>query len=403
MSADPGYSLVQGKSNWSTQRAVSDGYRASHWVYSAVRRISQAASSVPWTAVEGSGDDREDLPDHELTKLLAKPNEYASGQDLIERIAGHLYLGGNAILVKARDQRGRVRELWPIMPDRVYPALDNAGYLRGYKWTSKDGEQLPPLSPKDVTHLQFIDPANDWWGMSPLQAAARIVDTDVDAVRWNRIALQNRAVPDGVLSTDQQLENAQYDRMQEQMRSKTAREMLILEAGLSWQQLSLSPAEMDFVESRKMSREDILSVFGVPPAMVGIVQSATQSDVEAMRLQFWLDTIIPFLRDVESALNLSLAPEFGADISVRYDTSDIEALQASFDKKTEWGQRLFAMGFTRKEINRVLELGMSEEEMVEPDTAYLPANLVPLNGEIVDAEPIEEPPPLRAVESGPLG
>lgn len=400
--ADPGYTLHSGASDWSTTRAVEQGFRKSHWVFSAVRRISQAAASVPWVAVQGSGDDKKDLPDHELTKLLAKPNEYTSGHDFIERITGHLYLGGNAVLAKTRDQRGRIRELWPIMPDHIEVVLDDNGMLLGYNRTSPDGRKLSPLKPSDVSHLQFTDPAREWWGISPLQAVAQVVDTDLDAIKWNRVALQNRAVPDGVLSTDQQLQDDQYERMQTQMRSKTARESLILEAGLSWQQMSLSPAEMDFVESRRMSREDILAVYGVPPATVGIVQSATQSDVGEMRLQFWLDTILPYLADIQAAFNLSLAPEFGDDITVRPDTSEVRALQLPMKDKVEQAQQLFAIGVPVAEINRLLDMGLSEDALPNSgETGYLPANLLPVDS-IEDAE-IVEPVSLEAVRSSPLG
>lgn len=406
--ADPGYTLSGGPTNWSTQRAVEEGLRASHWVYLAIRRISQAASSVPWLAVQDSGEEGEDLPDHELTKLLAKPNEYTSGQDFIERIVGHLNLGGNAIIVKSRDQRGRVRELWPVMPDRVTPNLDDDGYLVGYDMTNRRGQKLPTMKPSEVVHLQFIDPGFEWWGLSPLQSVARLVDTDVDAVKWNRVALQNRAVPDGVLSTDQQLQDDQYDRMQAQMRSKTARESLILEAGLSWQQMSLSPAEMDFLASRKWTAEEILMTFGVPPAAVGIVQSATQSDVGEMRKQLWMDTILPLLADIKSTFNLSLAPEFGNGLTLRADTSEVPALQTPMKELLEQAKMLFDMGVPLAEINRRLALKLSDDDM--PNTGYLPANLMPVDGLIEDAEIVEPPErapvSLEAVRNGngsPLG
>lgn len=250
-------------SDWSTERGIREGYASSQWVYAAVRRISQAAASVPWVASLSTPEGEEDRPEHPLTRLMSRPNSHISGHDMIERVVCHLYLGGNAILSKIR-YRGVIDEIWPIMPDRVKPIPDTRTFISGYEVTSASGRRMIE-KPRDICHLMFMDPGSDYWGMAPLRAAAMSVDTDVEAVRWNRIALQNRAVTDGVLSTDHSLTDEQYERLAEQMQGHrgpdNARRAFILEGGLGWQQMSLSPAEMDFVNSRRMTREDILSCF----------------------------------------------------------------------------------------------------------------------------------------------
>lgn len=372
-------------SDWSTERAIHEGYKASHWVYSCVRLISRAVASLEWVAVEGSGVDAQDLPDHPLTRLLAKPNPYISGSDLFERVVAHLHLGGNAMVTKigsgaGRRRPGDIEELWPIMPDRARPVPAEKGHVSHYELLGSDGARKPDMRPEDVCHVMFVDPGNDYWGMSPLQAAAKLVDMDVEAIRFNKVSLQNRAVADGALSTDQQLNEEQFERLNAQVRDNhagpsNARRTLLLEAGLSWQQMSLSPAEMDFIASRRMTREDILAVFGVPPAMLGLVVSATQSDVGQMRTQFWTDTVVAQARHLQSALTLSLASEYGDGISVRPMLENVEELKVSWDEKILSASRLFLMGVPLNEINRLLELGLDEGMLSE--TGYLPANLIP--------------------------
>lgn len=366
-------------SDWSTERGIREGYASSQWVYAAVRRISQAAASVPWVASVSTPEGEEDRPEHPLTRLMSRPNSHISGHDMIERIVCHLYLGGNAILSKIR-YRGVIDEIWPIMPDRVKPIPDARTFISGYEVTNASGRRMIEKS-RDICHLMFVDPGSDYWGMAPLRAAAMSVDTDVEAVRWNRIALQNRAVTDGVLSTDQSLTDEQYERLAEQIQGHrgpdNARRAFILEGGLGWQQMSLSPAEMDFVDSRRMTREDILAVFGVPPAMVGIVQSATQSDVLAMRRSFWLDTVVPLMRDMGSGLNLSLSPEFGENVRLRPMLETVDALQEDRGTLIAQAVQLFSMGVDMREINRMLELGLSEEGL--SDVGYLAQNLVPIS------------------------
>lgn len=366
---------------WSTETAVREGYKASHWIYAAISQIASAVASVPWVAVQGEGDDREDLEDHPLTRLLESPNPYVAGSEMMERLTAHMYLGGNACLTKIRPRRGGApEELWSVMPDRVSPVPAQRGFLEYYEACAADGRRLPDIKPKDMCHLMFVDPANDYWGLSPLQAVARQVDTDVEAMRWNKVSLEHKAVPDGILSTEGTLDDEQYERMREQVRAKSgsdnAREALILEAGLGWQQMSLSPAEMDFIESRKMTREDILAVFGVPPAKLGIVQSATQSDVEAMRSQFWQDTVVPFLRKIETGFNLHLAPEYGPDVSVRPILTEVQELKSAYQDRILDASRLFYMGVPVAEINRVLELGLDESALPTGKESFVPSEVV---------------------------
>lgn len=379
---------------WSHDRAVKEGFKKSHWVYASVRQIAQAAASVPWVAVDNGG---EDLPDHPLTKLLARPNEETTGSTFVQELTGYLYLGGNALIPKVRNSR-QVKELWALSPEgfKPIPSPDrmHGSVLRYEKGTGKDKVLLRP---KDTIHVKFPDPADPTWGMAPLMAAAMSVDTDVDAVSWNRSSLRNRAVTDGVLSTDQALSEEQYERLSRQMKDQhqgpsNARKAYLLEAGLSWQQMSLSPAEMDFVESRRITREDILSVFGVPPAVLGIVQSATQSDVEAMLLQFWLNTVIPYLSDLRDSFNLSLASEFG-DVKVRFDLSDVPALAPQIRAKIDSAKKLTEMGVPVSEANRLLGVGLMEYEGWDASVPAKPVGpLVPaaVSARVLDAKSLNK-------------
>ena len=84
----------------------------------------------------------------------------------------------------------------------------------------------------------------------------------------------------------------------------------VLGAGANWQQMSLSPAEMDFINSRKFTREEICTIFQVPPPMIGIQDRMTYNNIETARKIFWMDTVTPLLEDIKDCFNLSLTPEF---------------------------------------------------------------------------------------------
>ena len=157
--------------------------------------------------------------------------------------------------------------------------------------------------------------------------------------------------------------------------SDSARMPWILGSGAKWNQMSLSPVDMDYIEGKKMNREDICAILNMPPPMVSIYDNATLANIETARKIMWMDTIIPYLDDLKSIFALSLVPEFGEDLIFEYDTSDVQALREDFGKKIEAGYKLWQMGVPFNIINQKLKLGI--DDVPEGDVGYIPANLIP--------------------------
>ena len=364
--------------DWTTENAIQNGMKVCGYVYACVYRLMKSAASVPWLVKVKKGEDWEVAPDHPAAQLIAKPNPFMSGQDLIERVTAYLYLAGNAILGKVRA-RGVVAELWPYYPDRIKPIMDKLEFIKVYKYT--DAGIIKYIEAKDIIHWMFTDPANVYWGMSPMQAAGRMVDIEVEMSKWNKIAMQNRAVSDGVFSFKDSLTPKQWAEARTQIReqhqgSATARTPWVLSGGATWQAMSLTPAEMDFIESKKLNREDICSVFGMPPPMICFYDNATLANIETARKILWLDTVIPYLDDLKSGFNLALAPDFGPDVRIVYDLSNVEAIREKYQEKVETGERLFAMGVPLNDINRKLELGFDDYPW--GDIGYISARVYPV-------------------------
>lgn len=362
--------------DWTTDNAVRHGYKASTWVYSCISRISKTAASVPWKVYKETDEGLEEIPNHPLEQLLKRPNPYMSGGDIMERLVSHLYLGGNTILSKVRANN-IVAELWPLSPDLVSPIPTNNQFISGYEY--KINGQTHFIEASEIVHVMFVDPANPYWGLSPLQAVARVVDTDTELVNFQMVSLQNRAITDGVFSFKQPLTKDQWEDAREMVRTQhqgtgNARTPWVLGGEAQWQQMSLSPAEMDFIQSRNFTREEICSVFNVPPPMIGLYENATLNNIETARKIFWLDTMIPLLEDLKSAFNLSLTPEFGDNIVLSYDVSNVQAIQDNFDEKVNTAKTLWTMGIPFNEINQRLQLGFDEVE--GGDVGYLPLNVV---------------------------
>jgi HK97 family phage portal protein len=297
--------------------------------------------------------------------------------ELLYRICAALYLGGNAIISKVRGL-GTVAELWTLGPNGIQPIPNREEFISGYLYTLGGKKQTLPA--EDIIHLQFPDPATPYWGTSPLMAAARAVDTEQSAMTFQQVGLQNRAVTDGVLSYKMDLTKKQYEKYREQINEQmmgpsNARKMIITGHDADYKQLSLSPAEMDFIESRKFGREEICAAHQVPPPVVGIYENATLANIETARKIFWIDTVIPLLGQIRDALNVSLTPEFGEDIRINYDVLKVEALWPVFKERIEAARKLWEMGVPFNELNRRFELDFND--IHSGDMGFIPSTMVP--------------------------
>lgn len=358
--------------DFTVEESVNYGLKVSAWVYACIWRIMKAASSVPWYVQrQNATGDWRTVRSHPIVKLMARPNPMMSYNDLSERITCHLYLAGNAFLQKIRDPQGNVVQLWPVNPDRVEPIVDADQFILGYRlkpkgsWTGMSSKALPDIPARDMIHFQFTDPSTPYWGLGPLQAGMRAVQTDIEALVWQKNSLSRRAVKDGALLFKEELSQEQYDdiiaMIREQMiGADNARGPLVIGADATYVPYTMTPAELDYVASRKMTREEICSVFGVPPPLVGIFEQAALANIKTAREILWMDTVIPYLEDLAATLTLSLLPDFEGPTTnyrISYDLSGVEALRQNFADKLNMGKVCWSMGIPFKEINRRFNLG----------------------------------------------
>jgi len=353
--------------DWTTERAIQHGLKASVWVYAAIRKIAPAASAIPWHVEERKSEGVwERIEGHPIEILLDYPNEFMSGQDLRERAVYHLWLGGNSVwhmpLVKNTPM-----ELWPVAPDKIKPVPDRVSYIKHYEF-SDSGKKIP-IPSQQIIHMQFVNPSNPYWGISPLQAAAMVIDTDVEAVRWNKVSLQRRAAKDGVIYPAQPLTKPQWEEARAQLQAQVygtdnARGILLMSSPGRFEPMSMSAVELDFIKSRLSNREEIAAAMGIP--LVLLTGQGTYRNFETARRALWEDVIIPLLDDMAEALNTALVPYWDPEarkpgvaprLRIVYDLSNVTALQEDFGQKVVNAEKLVNMGWTLNQVNQRLELG----------------------------------------------
>lgn len=353
--------------NWTTRKAVSEGYRVSGWVFKAVSMISRNVASIPWHVETEEG---EIIVDHPITQLLRNPNPSFSRQDFFELLSAWEQLSGEAYVKMVFDSTG-VAELWPVSPDRISPiaSKDPSELISAYEIIDEKGKKLisPEFTPENIISFRFIDPSNPIKGIGPLQVAAKAVDIDVEQQNWNKAAMQNRGILDGVFTFDRDLDPTSYNTIKQKIKElfsgkSNARDIGVIGSNAKYQRLSLTPAEMDFITSRKFNREEIYSIFGIPPQIAGSQEASTYNNTaNGMRI-FWELTLIPILDDLKDTLNHSMAEYLQDGYKIGYDVSGIAALKQDQKEKADIAKVYVDMGVPVSVVNEMLTLGVTEYE-----------------------------------------
>ena len=332
-------------------------YSQHAWVYACVRAIVQSAASVPvrvWR-VDERGERRAAGPNEPLTRLLARVNPRHSLTDLMEATLIGLELTGNAYWALERDAAGQVVEIWPMRPDRV-KIVPGRNLVQGYTYEA-NGRRVA-FKPDEVVHFRYFSPADDFYGLSPLTAAADSVATDLFAVAYNQGFFRRGARPEGVISSQVQLSEEELKRLRAQFEElyagvDRAHRVMVLGSDLQWQALGVTPRDADFLQQRRLSREEVCAVFGVPPAVVGIYQYANYANAQLQRKLFWSDTVMPKLQRIAGVINERLAPEFGAataaggrglGLLAEFDATGVGALQEDAREQATVAATLVSQG-----------------------------------------------------------
>lgn len=311
------------------------------------------------------------IREHRILNLLRKPNPLLGQTDFFETIHAHRLIAGN-VFIQAIFNKQEPQELHLLRPDRVTVMVgDSSSIPLGYKYRVNNQEtffavnQISGQSP--LLHIRNFHPTNDWYGLSQVEPAAYSIDQHNEASKWNQAMLQNGAKPSGALLVKNDMENNgfltddQFERLKEQLNeefsgSANAGKPLLLEGGLDWKEISLSPREMDFLEMKHSTARDIALSFGVPSQLIGIPGDNTYNNMVEARLFLWEQTILPAIDGVLTSLNNWLIPLFenADEFELTYSKRDISALSAR--KENFWNMVNSSTFLTDEEKRRILEV-----------------------------------------------
>ena len=273
-----------GRARWTPRDYAAlarEGYTRNAIVHRAVRLIAESIGGLSFVLYEGDAE----RTTHPLLDLVRRPNPRQDGAAFLDGVASHLLLAGNAYLeavgIAGEGGAAAVRELYALRPDRMKVVPGPDGWPQAYEYTvggqTVRFDQATAQPP--ILQLTLFNPLDDYYGFAPLEAAASAVDLHNAAARWNKALLDNAARPSGALVYDgadgAPLSEPQFERLKSELERQyqgtaNAGRPLVLEGGLDWKQMSLSPKDMDFLEAKHAAAREIALAFGVPPMLLAM-------------------------------------------------------------------------------------------------------------------------------------
>lgn len=314
-------------------RVGIDAYRENVIVYRCVNLIAQSAGHVPWKVLKSKSG--EVIANHPLNNLLKRPNPEKAGADFFSELISSMLLFGNSYILSTSDFRPK--EIY-LLPASATEAVLDQNVLVAYKYQSASGDKLYRIDPiskiSRVLHLKNYHPTNHHYGLSSLEAASLPIDLHQQSSYWNHSLLQNGARPSGALivkDSNGYLSDEQFERLQAQLSEKftgsnNAGKPLLLEGGLGWQEMSINPKDMDFIQSKNSAAREIALAFGVPPQLLGINGDNTYSNMQEARLALWEETLIPLLDKIADNISNWFSYMFNEEITIDFDSDSISAL-----------------------------------------------------------------------------
>ncbi|MDE1901670.1 MAG: phage portal protein [Alphaproteobacteria bacterium] len=363
-----------GQPQWTPRKSVNlaeEGFRKNSVAYRCVMHIATACAAVPWLLYDAHGHE---IDTHPLLDLLAHPNPLQDGVSFMENIYANLQISGNAYIeaIRPRDDAAPI-ELYSLRPDRMKIVPGPSGMPQAYQY-SVNGQTTtwnadPVTGDCDILHLKTFNPLDDWYGLAPMEAALLSIDQHNAAGAWNQALLNQGARPSGALiyapkdGGPSTLSDDQMQRLREEMGmlyqgDRNAGRPLILEGGLDWREMSLSPKDMDWLAGRSAAARDIALAFGIPAQLIGIPDAQTYANVEQARLAFYEETALPLVTRIIAGVDHWLSPMFETRDGIPELDFDPDAIPALTDKRqAQWDKLQNATFLTPNEKRQAAGYG----------------------------------------------
>lgn len=360
-------------------------------------RIRKQGNLIPYhrKAVE-----LEEVLDHPFLEMIKNVNPMINRFDLWDATQLWMELTGNAYWYVYKNNMGMPVELWPLPPQSMKIVASQDKIIAGYVYHI--GSTKIPFASEEIIHFKFHSPAGGLYGTGPLAAVIDTYINDASIRTFESTLMQNMGRPEAVLSSKEPIAESDFKRIKDRWKqqyagSKKAGQTILLENGLEYTPITLTPREMNYILGRKMNREEIAAAFGVPMSKL-TVEAVNLANAYVGEHQYMQDTIEPRLRRIEETINANLMPMYDDNLFVAYDPV------VPSDKEFELKERESNLGKYITTINEEREkMGLDDVEW--GDIPLAGPGIAPLgeNKPVAPAGPAGQIPPEKKPPVSPEG
>lgn len=322
-----------------------------------------------------SDTDRRRLHDHPMVALLSRPNSRTTRYRLIDSTINDLGIYDNAFWLKSRTE-DRVNGLLRLPSQHMEPVGDSWLWAEKYRFRGAKGYR--DFYPDEVVHFRGYNPTDSRWGLSPMETLRRILVEEYEAGKYREQLWRNGARFPGVIQRP-----AQAPAWSEPARNRFKADWRglytgdgpgaggtpVLEDGMTYEASGITPREAQYLEARKLTREEVAAAFHIPLPMVGILDHATFSNIEEQHKQLYQDSLAPWLTMIEEEIGLQLLPDLDASSGVYVEFNLAEKMKGSFEEQARSMQTAVgAPWMTRNEARGRVNLPQIDggDELITP-------------------------------------
>ncbi len=391
--------------------SLGDSYRVVSWVYACINAIAEAISGVPLKFyTTNDPQTRAELPEeHQVMQLFNPPKagETPTLEDYIRQIYVNLGIFGE-IFSPLEFEGARPMNIPVRSPFLFEVQLDNNGDVKLWKmekYSAQGGTsgEKKNIAPEKLLHFKYYDPYNRHRGLSPLYAGRLPIQQDINMSVWNagffQGGLRNPIVIllKHMLGSGPVRQNYLQGLKNQFQGFVKGQGPLVVDGGADVRPLLSSIKDLDFIEGKSLTREEICALYGVPPAQVGIFRYANYANSREQTRLFWINTLIPKMRVLKNTLQTGLLDLYWPGTYCDWDWDSVEAIRedpitesTAESLQSQAARNYYDMGYTREQIALILDDPDLDVEETEPPEGEEPPP--------TPEEPTNEPTPEEPVE-----
>lgn len=376
-------SSVQLGQRWASYSAL---YRSQIWVRILIDKRALLLARLPLKVYEHDDLNRPEVPDDDYAVLLNRPNPRQSRFAFWQWVMTTFDIYGEAFVGKVRDTGGQPYQLIPMHPTAMHEAGEDEGRIR---WDFDNGKvTIKGIRDEDLFHPRNYNPDSYCRGMSKLESLRSTLENEDAALRAQSSFWRNGARPGVALSHPGTLSQKAADRLKLSWEAVSAGadnygRTVVLEEGMTPQVLSLNAEEAQYIEGRRLNREEVIAAYDIPPPAVHDLTRATFSNITAQLRSIYRDTMAPVCAFFEAELETQVRPDFGDDVYAEFLLDGV--LRGDFEDRADAYQKAINSGWqTPAEVRKLENLPFIEGS----DRLFINSTMVPVD---VAAEPEAAP------------